>query len=162
MINAEFYNSSLERITEPSISFVLTDEKGDKVNYEFAKGTIDYKLSLGKLKSGKYDWVARTSFDGKKYEKTGVFVVTDISLENLESSANHNLLNQMADKANGGFYRLDQTEKLLKDIGERNDIVKITSEKSSFVELIDYKWIFFLLIILLGIEWFVRRRAGSY
>ena len=162
VINAEFYNSSLERITEPSISFVLTDEKGDKVNYEFAKGTIDYKLSLGKLKSGKYDWVARTSFDGKKYEKTGVFVVTDISLENLESSANHNLLNQMADKANGGFYRLDQTEKLLKDIGERNDIVKITSEKSSFVELIDYKWIFFLLIILLGIEWFVRRRAGSY
>lgn len=162
VINAEFYNSSLERITEPAISFVLTDENKDKVNYEFAKGTLDYKLSLGKLKAGKYSWIAKTSFNGKKYEKSGVFVVTDISLENLESSANHNLLNQMATKSNGEFYRLDQTDQLLVDIGKRNDIVKITTEESSFIHVIDYKWIFFLLICLLGLEWFVRRRAGSY
>ncbi len=162
VINAEFYNSSLERITEPAISFVLTNEDESNVNYEFAKGSLDYKLSLGKLKAGKYSWVAKTSFDGKKYDKSGVFVVTDISIENLESSANHNLLNQMATKSNGDFYRLDQLDQLLKDIGKRKDIVKITSEESSFINMIDYKWIFFLLICLLSLEWFVRRRAGSY
>lgn len=162
VINAEFYNSSLERITDPLISYVLTDENGAKVNYEFAKGKQDYKISLGKLKAGKYDWIAKTSFAGKNYEKSGVFVVTDISLENMESSANHNLLNQMATKSNGAFYELKNLDQLLDDIGERSDIVKVTSEESTFKDIIDYKWLFFLLIVLLGLEWFVRRRAGSY
>ena len=106
--------------------------------------------------------VIKTSFAGKSYEKSGVFVVTDISLENLESSANHNLLSQMATKSNGDFYELKNLDQLLDDIGERSDIVKVTSEESTFKDIIDYKWLFFLLIVLLGLEWFVRRRAGSY
>lgn len=162
IINAEFYNSSLERITEPSISFVLTNEKGDKVDYTFAKETSDYRLSLGKLPVGKYDWRAKTTFNGKNYEKSGSFVVNDISLENLETSANHNLLKQIAENSNGKFYQLKNANQLLDDIDKRTDIVTITSEESTFKDFIDYKWLFFLLIILLGTEWFLRRRLGSY
>jgi hypothetical protein len=91
-----------------------------------------------------------------------VFVVTDVSLEKLASSANHNLLNQMATNSNGGFYELNNLDQLLNDIGDRTDIVKVTSEESTFKDIIDYKWLFFLLIVMLGLEWFVRRRAGSY
>lgn len=162
IINAEFYNSSLERITDPSISFVLTDEKGDKVDYTFAKGELDYRLSLGKLPVGKYDWRARTTFNGKSYEKSGSFVVNDISLENLETSANHNLLQQIAQNSSGKFYTLKNINKMLDDIEKRTDIVTITSDESTFKDIIDFKWLFFLLIVLLGLEWFLRRRVGSY
>lgn len=162
IINAEFYNSSLERITDPTISYVLTDENKDKVDYTFAKNELDYRLSLGKLPVGKYDWRAKTSFNGKSYEKSGSFVVNDISLENLETSANHNLLQQIADNSNGKFYELKNINKMLDDIDKRTDIVTITSDESTFKDIIDYKWLFFLLIILLGLEWFLRRRVGSY
>jgi len=162
IINAEFYNSSLERITDPSISFVLTNEKGDKVDYTFAKGEMDYRLSLGKLPVGKYDWRAKTTFNGKGYEKSGSFVVNDISLENLETSANHNLLQQIAENSNGKFYTLKNMDKLLDDIDKRTDIVTITSDESTFKDFIDYKWLFFLLIVLFGVEWFLRRRLGAY
>lgn len=162
IINAEFYNSSLERITEPSISYVLTDEKGDKVDYTFAKGELDYRLSLGKLPVGKYDWRAKTSFNGKNYEKSGSFVVNNISLENLETSANHNLLQQIAENSNGKFYTLKNVNRMLDDIDKRTDIVTITSDESTFKDIIDFKWLFFLLIVLLGAEWFLRRRVGSY
>ncbi len=162
IINAEFYNSSLERITEPSISYVLTDEKGDKVDYTFAKGELDYKLSLGKLLVGKYDWRAKTTFNGKSYKKSGSFIVNDISLENLETSANHNLLQQIAENSNGKFYTLKNINRMLDDIDKRTDIVTITSDESTFKDIIDFKWLFFLLIILLGTEWFLRRRVGSY
>lgn len=162
IINAEFYNSSLERITDPTISFVLTNEAGDKVDYTFAKEVADYRLSLGKLPKGKYDWRAKTTFSGKNYEKTGSFVVNDISLENLETSANHNLLKQIAANSGGKFYKLRSAHKLLDDIDKRTDIVTITSQESTFKDFIDYKWLFFLLIILLGAEWFFRRRLGSY
>ncbi|MFK7783603.1 MAG: hypothetical protein AB8B56_00735 [Crocinitomicaceae bacterium] len=162
IINAEFYNSSLERITDPNISFVLTNQDGDKVDYSFAKGELDYRLSLGKLRVGKYDWRAKTTFNGKNYEKSGSFVVNDISLENLETSANHNLLQQIAENSDGKFYTLGAMDKLLNDIDKRTDIVTITSDESTFKDFIDYKWLFFLLIILLGLEWFLRRRVGSY
>lgn len=162
IINAEFYNSSLERITDPNISFVLTNEKGDKVDYSFAKGELDYRLSLGKLPVGKYDWRAKTTFNGKSYEKSGSFVVNDISLENLETSANHNLLQQIAQNSNGKFYTLKNINQMLDDIEKRTDIVTITSDESTFKDIIDFKWLFFLLIVLLGAEWFLRRRLGSY
>lgn len=162
IINAEFYNSSFERITDPNISYVLTNEAGDKVDYSFAKGELDYRLSLGKLPVGKYDWRAKTTFNGKSYEKSGSFVVNDISLENLETSANHNLLQQIAENSNGKFYQLKNASKLLNDIDKRTDIVTITSDESTFKDFIDFKWLFFLLIVLLGLEWFLRRRLGSY
>lgn len=162
IVNAEFYNSSLEPITKPSISFVLTDENGDKVDYEFAKRSLDYRLVLGKLKPGQYSWSASALFNGKKYSKNGVFVVEDISIERLASHANHNLLNQIASNSNGGFYQLSEKDRLIKDISERKDIVNVTYEESAFRDFIDYKWVFFLLILLLGAEWFIRRRLGSY
>ncbi|MCH2224482.1 MAG: hypothetical protein MK066_06900, partial [Crocinitomicaceae bacterium] len=130
--------------------------------YEFAKKTEDYRLSLGKLKPGKYSWVATTSFDGKRYSKSGIFVVTDISLEKIESKANHNVLSQIAKKSNGEFYSLKNSSRLISDIKERKDITSLSYEESTFKELIDYTWLFFLIVILLGAEWFIRRRLGSY
>lgn len=162
VINAEFYNSSFERITEPSISLILTDADGIKINYEFAKSSKDYILSLGKLKEGKYEWRASTMFGSKTFAKSGIVVVDDVSKEAVSSSANHNLLQQIASKTNGEFYELKNLSKLLRDLDQRKDLVSITYEESAFDDLIDWKWLFFIVVILLGVEWFIRRHSGAY
>ncbi|MDX2361192.1 MAG: hypothetical protein QNK23_10315 [Crocinitomicaceae bacterium] len=162
LINAEFYNSSFERIIEPDIKLVLTNEQGTEINYEFAKNSKDYSLSLGKLTEGKYTWIATTSFDGKKYSKSGLFVVDNVSIEALATNANHNLLYQISAKTNGEFYTLDETDQLIKALEERKDIANLTYEESSFLDLIDWKILFILLILSLGGEWFIRRYSGSY
>lgn len=161
-INAEFYNSSFEPITEPTISLVLTDEEGSKINYEFAKNTKDYLLSLGRLDEGMYIWKASTKFNGKSYSKNGTFIVDDISIESMSSHANHNLLQQIASKTNGQFYTLNNINLLYKELDTRKDIVNVTHEESAFDDLIDWKWLFILLITLLGAEWFIRRFNGTY
>ena len=117
---------------------------------------------LGKLKGGQYNWSASTTFNGKKYQKQGVFVVDAVSQEQLNTRANHALLNQIAENSGGKFYNLKDGEKIISDLNNRNDIVNVTYEESTFNDFIDYKWLFFLLIIFLGLEWFLRRRAGSY
>ena len=116
ILNAEFYNSSFQRIVGPDISLILKNEEGVDIKYSFAKNTSDYVLSLGRLKKGKYSWVASTTFDGKKYEKSGVFIVDDISLEALSTHADHNLLKQIAAKTNGKFYSLANAGNLVNDI----------------------------------------------
>lgn len=162
MLNAEFYNSSFERITAPDISFVLKNLENEIIKYEFAKNTKDYVLSLGKLKSGMYSWKARASFNGKTFEKKGEFVVEDVSLEALATNANHNLLHQIAGKTNGTFYTLDSMDELLNAIEDRKDIVNVLYDESSFNDLIDWKWIFLIIALLLALEWLIRRYSGSY
>lgn len=162
IINAEYYNASLERITSPKITFDLRNDENDVIPYEFAKNTSDYFLNLGKLKPGKYNWTSASNFESKKTIKQGVFVVEDVSIESLYSHANHSLLRQLATETNGGFYTLGNPNRLFDDIDKRKDIVSIQYEESNFNDLIDWKWIFVLAFLLLTTEWFLRRYWGSY
>ena len=161
-IKAEFYNASLELITTPKIDFVLKNEKNKISKHEFGVTGNFYKLSLGKLKVGKYEWAASCNHNGKSYSKSGVFVVEDVLLESLDSRADHSLLNQIATNSNGKFYELKNTQQLLNDIENRKDIVEMSYRETSFNDLIDYKIMFILLVLIFGLEWFLRRWFGAY
>jgi hypothetical protein len=162
-VNATFYNDSYEPIVDPLIKFELTNKEGDEQKYEFLPSRSEYSLYLGNLDAGKYEWRAFTEYEGKKYEKTGAFVVRKLELEALDSRANHNLLYQLAQIGDrGAFYLFSDRANFINDLNERSDITSIGYESFSFKNLIDYKWIFFLVVILFAIEWFMRRYNGSY
>ena len=161
-IKAEFYNASLELITTPAIDFVLKNDKNKISKHQFGSVGNFYKLSLGKLNPGKYEWTANCSHNGTKYSKSGVFIVEDVQLESLDSRADHSILNQISKNSNGKFYPLEKTGQLIKDIENRNDIVEMSYKEASFNDLIDYKIVFILLILIFGTEWFLRRWFGAY
>jgi hypothetical protein len=161
-IKAEFYNASLELITTPTIDFVLKNDKNKISKHQFGSVGNFYKLSLGKLNPGKYEWVSSCTHNGTKYSKSGVFIVEDLQIESLDSRADHTILNQISENSNGKFYPLDKTDQLIKDIENRNDIVEMSYKETSFNDLIDYKIVFLLLILIFGTEWFLRRWFGAY
>ena len=161
-IQAEFYNEAFDPIIDPTIEFELKIENNKTIPYTFAKNTKDYSLGLGKLTAGLYSWKATTSFNGKKYQKEGVFIVEDISVESLATRANHNLLRLMAEQSSGKFYELDNIGELLSDIDSRSDIATISYEETDYNHLIDWKWIFAFVAFLLVTEWFLRRYFGTY
>jgi hypothetical protein len=162
IVNASFYNEAMDAITSPKIDFSIKNEDGKVSKYQFGAVGNLYKLSLGKLKPGKYDWTAKTTHNGKAYNKSGVFVVEDIDLELLTNAANQTVLNQLASASNGAVYPLKDFEKLLNSIEKRGDITSVEYREASFDGLIDYKWIFFLLLLFLTAEWFLRRWLGAY
>ena len=161
-IKAEFYNEALELITKPTIQFDLTDENGRKSKLEFAVNGNFYTLPLGTLNPGKYTWTASTSYNGKKHSKKGIFVVEDIAIEALETMANHGVLQQISANSNAAFYKLNDYQKLLQAIDQRDDIVEVAYEESAFNDLIDYFWILLLILLLLSTEWFLKRYHGGY
>jgi hypothetical protein len=161
-IKAEFYNESMELITSPKIELVLKNDKNKVRKHQFGVTGNFYKLSAGKLKAGKYEWVASCKHNNKSYRKSGVFIVEDIQLENLDTRANHSVLNQISVNSKGKFYPLSKIDQLIRDIEKRKDIVEMSYREASFNDLIDYKWIFFLIVIVFGCEWFFRRWFGSY
>lgn len=162
IVNASFYNSSLEPITKSQIEMKIVAENGKVYRSQFGVMGSAYKLSLGKLKAGKYKWFAKTAYDGKTYNKQGVFVVEDIQIEKSETTANHGMLKQLAKQSNGKFLLLKQYETLLKNIENRDDIATVSYEETAFNDLIDYVSIFLILFLFLGGEWFLRRWLGGY
>ncbi|MAO33002.1 MAG: hypothetical protein CL824_05790 [Crocinitomicaceae bacterium] len=162
IINASFYNSSFESITTPKIKLTLIDSKKSKSNLEFSIYGDAYKLNMGTLSPGKYTWNAETKFDNKIYKKSGVFLVQDISLENRDTYANHSLLNELSEKTNGAFFKLSESGKMIQSLKKRKDISSVSHKTSLFKHLIDFKLYFLTLIVLVSIEWFVRRFNGSY
>ena len=141
---------------------LIKNEKGVAYKSQFAISGTNYKLNAGKLPAGRYTWIASTNFKGKLYSKSGYFLIDDIQLEQNNSSANHAVLKQLAIQSNGKYRFLKDYEKSLNEIALRDDITAIQYEEKKFLSLIDLKWLFGLLIILLTLDWFTRRFMGSY
>jgi hypothetical protein len=152
----------MQAITLPKISLSVKDETGKLTNFQFGVIGDMYKLSLGKMRPGKYSWTASASFNGKSYRKSGVFVVEDIAIEQIDTYANQAVMNQLASKTKGEFELLKNYQKTIDAIKKRNDITSISIKTASFNDLIDYKIIALLLFLTLTIEWFLRRWYGGY
>jgi hypothetical protein len=88
--------------------------------------------------------------------------VEDVSIENLDTYANHALLKQLSAKNGGSFAYLKQYQSTLDKIQNSQSISSVSYRDASFNELIDFKFILALLILLFAVEWFLRRWLGSY
>jgi hypothetical protein len=160
--NAELYNDSYELINDPEITIELFEDGGDKYDFVFNKTSTSYMLNAGILPSGFYNYKAKVKFGTKEDIETGKFQVKQLLLEANNTIAKHQLLQNIAEKFGGKLFSPKQTEELAKAINSNKDITSIIYEENDLKELISLKWIFFVLLTLLSLEWFLRKRNGAY
>jgi hypothetical protein len=111
---------------------------------------------------GDYTFDANVDIAGKVFNETGRFTVTPVNFENLDLRANHNMLYQLAVESGGRFYAPNEIEKLIADL-QNNDRLKATSYYQEMInELLNLKWLFFVVLLLLSVEWFLRKFWGIY
>lgn len=161
-IEAEVYNKSYELDNSSDVSITIKNETGSEFPFNFSKTSNRYELKAGILPAGNYSYVAKTIVNGKEYVKTGEFTITELKAEQTNSIANHQLLFNLSDVTNGKMYFPNQLNELEKDIKSRGDIVNIIYNKKEVNDLINLKWVFFILLLLLSLEWFSRKRNGAY
>ena len=162
IVLSEFYNASYDLINTNEIEFRLTNENNKLFTYNFFKTTNAYKLDLGRLPQGIYKWSSSMEFNTKTYRNSGSFLIKEVKTELLNNTANHRLLRNISENTNGSFYYPNQLNTIALDINSRDDIVTVSYKEKSFKDLIDYKWILFLILSLLFIEWFIRKFNGGY
>ena len=160
IVNGVFYNSSLEAITSPILDLNITDEKSKKYTTQFSVYEDGYQAQLGKLNPGRYTWEVETEFKNKTERKSGVFIVEDIDQERAESVANHSVLKQLASQSNGGFYKLSESDRFIKDLSQRSEIESVSFSEEANFKLIDYTWYLILCILFLCGEWLMKRLKG--
>lgn len=161
-VKAEFYNEAMELITTPEIVLTLVSPQKKKSSIDFSPLSNFYKANAGQLSPGTYSWTVTATHNGKKYQKSGEFVVEDISVEQAETRSDFSVLNQLSGQSGGTFRPLKNADQLLDEIAKRGDITTLQYADSGYTALIDEKWLFVLLILIFGLEWFLRRWWGTY
>jgi hypothetical protein len=140
----------------------ITNESGESFSYLFSpKGSV-YQLNAGKLPVGQYRYEATTTGDGAVLNERGEFSVNAIQLEYVNTIADHNLLAQFARENNGAMVYPANMNELTERIQTMKEVVSVAYENKELNELINVKWIAFLIIALLSGEWLLRKRAGTY
>jgi len=162
LVRAEVYNKSYEPINSQEVAFELTDEKNEKFQFLFSPDGEAYKLSLGKLRDGKYSYTTSTLVDGATETKSGEFSVEKINLELTQTRANVEVLSQLSANTNGKFLSLDESGLLPEFIVSNGSMTAVSYEEKEVEDLIELKFLFYLLLLILGVEWFVRKRNGGY
>ncbi|MBO4645773.1 MAG: hypothetical protein J5642_04580 [Bacteroidales bacterium] len=161
-ITAEVYNESHELITTPDVKFKLKDAEGKEYTSQFSKQNNSYTLNLGKLPVGDYEWEATTVSGQQTLTKSGHFSVQEILLENINLVADHNLLRTLSDNTHGQSFNISQLDQVEKAIRSNENIKPIVNYNQKYSPFLD-SWLYFIIIILLlGVEWFMRKWGGGY
>lgn len=162
IFDASILDKAFEPLKNADIKLDITDENGKTFNFAFSKNGSNYTLDAGQINSGTYTFAARVKTADSLFTRKGTFHVKAIELEFSNTTANHNLLNIMAQSHDSRLYKFSEFEQLINDIKNRKDIKSIEHAHYNYTDLIDLKWILALVILLLTAEWFTRKYLGGY
>jgi len=160
-LHAELYNQAFELVNQPDVSITIKNKAGKTYSYQFSRNSSAYQLDAGSLPAGEYIFEAQTKLGNENFKASGHFSIKALVAEAAQSTADHQLLYSLA-KQNGGAMIFPEQLKQLPDLIRKNQNIKtIAYQDNSYRELIDEKWIFALILMLLSLEWFFRRRNGE-
>lgn len=157
----EAYNDIYERIYNQDIKLDITDEKGKVRSFSYTTTKDNSRFEITGLPEGVYRYKASTQVLGKGEIVDGQFIVRNTDLENLNTTADFNMLRTLATQNNGKFFVANQLEKLKDFLSSNKAPDKVTSVEE-MNEFINMKWVFFVLLLLATVEWGVRKYLGSY
>ena len=124
-------------------------------------GNGRYEGSLGNIGEGDYTFTAKASVGGRLLgEDKGRFAVGQMNVEFLETKMNKPLLEQIAYRTGGKFYNVSEAGRMSADLGRDVKLSPKEIVQTSEIELWNWKYLAGAIILLLGIEWFLRKRSG--
>ena len=146
----------------PDVEIEIIGENGQKFNALFDKTNDKYQLNIGQLPPGKYSFTVKTKLGDKDYSETGNFSVNKIQIELVEDEANFQVLNQLANKTGGKFYLPGQVDQLVANLKTNKHLQPSLNDQQVYQEFLSMKWLFFVILLLLSLEWFLRKFWGMY
>ncbi|MEM9992423.1 MAG: hypothetical protein AAF738_11720, partial [Bacteroidota bacterium] len=99
---------------------------------------------------------------GEQLTHTGQFSVQPVQLELYATTADHSSLRILSEKYGGALIYPSQLSELSARIAETGTVKPVVYQTTKTRSIINLKWIFFILLSLLSVEWFLRRYFGAY
>jgi len=160
-LNALLYNDAYQPVNASDVNLQLKNEQGKVYNFIFSRQASVYQLDAGLLPPGNYTYQGTTTLGARKFTATGAFFVNPLTAEFQQTVADHQLLYTMSAQTNGKMVMPAQIMDLVKLIKTNEQVKTLSFEDRKYEELINFKWIFALILLMLTVEWLIRKRNGA-
>jgi hypothetical protein len=162
IVDAFLYDDAFENVESAEIKMDLTDASGNVFHYTFSNRENFYRLNIGHLPSGKYSYEVIAKYASVSHTKKGSFWVEQVNTELINLQANHQVLNTVSAESKGEFYLPENYNNLIDKLLNSEHAKAVAFSSINYFELINIKFFFALIILLLTAEWFLRRFWGQY
>jgi len=157
-ITARFLNKNLEPDDKAnSVLYLKSDTENRQIPMSL-QGDF-YAVNLSDLPVGSYRFTVMNA--EKSLKKSGVFKVLPFSIEEKNLSADVSKLQTLAERTGGKIYYPTQSDDLIKFLSNGQKFPAIVEYKTQKTDLIDYRWLLALLVLLLATEWLVKKLRGE-
>lgn len=161
IFQTEIYNDIYEPIFGQEVKLDLVDEKGKIRQFTYTHSQESPRFNVSGLGDGVYRFAATTTLKGNQEKATGQFVIRNADLEQNNTTADFGMLRDLARRSGGTFITPSSLTNFIQKLKSDRPADRLDSSEE-IVELIYLKWLFFLLVLLLGAEWGLRKYHGGY
>ncbi|WP_221393867.1 VWA domain-containing protein [Dyadobacter sp. NIV53] len=161
VFQTEVYNDIYEQIYGQEVKLMITDEKGKSRQFTYTHSAENPRFNISGLSEGVYRFQASASLRAGLEKVNGQFVIRNADLEMNNTTADFGMLRELAKNTGGEFVPSTSLAQFVQKLKQNRPSDRLDSSEE-MVELIHLKWLFFLLVILMGIEWGLRKYHGGY
>lgn len=157
---AQVYDQTFNPVSDAEVKVNVNQIKGSEILLN-SLGSGLYEGTFQVPKTGDYNFSGTASSGGKRIgTDKGSFNVGEIDIEMMNPVMDYEFLSALANSTNGKFFYAPDYGNLfniLKNLTKKSVTEKINTSE---ISLWSNEWLMALVILLLGIEWFLRKRAG--
>ncbi len=161
LFRAEVYDERMQPVDDATIDFTIT---GDGRRYSVLFSSVDngqYEGSADLLPPGEYAFTASARSGALALgTDQGSFSVGGLQPEFLETRLNSDLLIQLAERTGGAYFRPEKLDGLAERIASLPGFRTTETRSGLEVELAHSAWMLGVIVVLLSLEWFFRKRLG--
>lgn len=137
---------------------LINQETKEGIELDFLYKSNGYELDLKHLKAGIYSYEITTKKNG--LAKKGVFEILDFNIESQFINPDVTKLGQLATNSKTRLYYISKYNELFEEL-RKNEKYKTTQrEVVTQLPLVNWKYLLGILILVLGVEWFLRKYNG--
>jgi hypothetical protein len=158
---AEAYTESFDPLSDAEVVVNLTSQKGKTTFSLSPLGAGIYQSVYKPENSGDYSFTSTATLDGKPFgSDVGSFNIGDINIEFVDPYTDAGFLRNLSSLTDGQFYSNSDYLKLFDDLAKFNKESSTEVKNSVGYNLWTNPYLLISLILLLSIEWFLRKREG--
>lgn len=160
IIGAEFYNKIGDLDNTGDVFVKLSQKDSVVVNTELQKTSKKYRSNFGRLQPGVYSLLAKFKKDNKEIFRRSNFIVNELTVEAENISMNYNFLSDLSNSSGGKFFGWKNRDLAIKALNSSEIFKNISYFELVSDLLLKSKWVFYVLIGLVTIEWVLRKWEG--
>jgi len=160
IFNAQFFNEIYQPVNNPDLNLEIKNKKtGETEGFVFDRTTAGYKLEINSLMPGDYEYTAKLKYKNKTYTQKGTFSIEKVNLEQINTIANPGFLAKLAEKFDGKlFFNQDSLFSSIRDYDFVKPEIKFTKGTDP---LTHFKFLLIAIVLLLSLEWLLRKLWGT-